>query len=155
MTDRSQRWNTWAGIATVAAALIAAVTFLWGAKSELDAARAQTLASALQIVQAQTQLAVEHPDLAMRDPDDRAALDDPRYIWFATNALMTADTVYALVGDTPEWRSTASTLIQQHLPFVLSPKFPCQLFNPAFLRLVRESAQEAADQAGVAICPGR
>jgi hypothetical protein len=98
---------------------------------------------------------VEHPDLAMRDPEDRAALDDPRYVWFATHALVTANTVSALAGDTPEWRSTAATLIGQHLPFVLSEEFPCELFTPAFLRLVRESAQDAAAREGVTICPDR
>jgi hypothetical protein len=146
-------WNTWASISAVFAALIAAIAFAWGAKTELDAARAQALATVLGIVQAQTQLALEYPDLAARDPDDTAALEDPRYVWFAINALTTADSIYALVGDDPSWRYAAEALVQQHLPFVLSPEFPCELFAPAFVRFVREETREMAEMAGVTVCP--
>lgn len=153
MSDPAQRWNTWASISTVIAAVIAAISFAWGAKSELDAARAQALGTAMQIVQSQTQLAIEYPDLAIRDPDDATALADPRYVWFATNALIAADSIYGLVGDDPDWQAAAITLVQQHLPFVFSPEFPCDIFGPEFLRLVREETQEAATQRGVTVCP--
>jgi len=64
MPDSAQRWSKWASISTVVVAMIAAVTFAWGAKTELDAARAQAHATALEIMQAQLQLAVQFPELA-------------------------------------------------------------------------------------------
>ncbi len=124
-----------------------------GAKTELDAARAQAQATALGILHAQMQLAVEHPDLAATDPNDRPALDDPRYGWFAMNALLTADTIYAVIGDDPEWRNTADSLVRQHLPFILSPEFPCELFNAEFHHFVREETREVAEQEGVTVGP--
>jgi hypothetical protein len=153
MSDTTQRWSTWSNIATVIAAVIAAGAFAFGAKTELDAARAQAQATVLQLLQAQIQLAVEYPELSARAADDTAALEDPRYIWFALNALMTADTVHSLVGTDPTWENAALGLVEQHLPFVLSEDFPCPIFNPAFVRIVREETREEAAQAGVTVCP--
>lgn len=125
--DADQRWSRWASIATVGAALFAIVTFAWSAKMELDTARAQAMATTLEILQAQMQLAVEHPELAMGAGEDPARLANPDYGWFAMNALLTADTVYALMGDDPEWSQSAAMLVLQHEAFVRSPDFPCQL----------------------------
>jgi hypothetical protein len=156
MADTARRWDwgTWANISTVVAAVVAAIAFAWGAKNELDAANAEKHATVMQVVQAQTQLAVEHPDLAVRNPDDRAGLDDPRYVWFAMNALLTADTIYDLVGNEPDWRNAAAILIEQHLSFVLSPDFPCQLFEPSFIHFTQEVTREAAAAQGATVCPG-
>jgi hypothetical protein len=148
-TERNERWSRWASIATVLAALFAIVTFAWSAKTELDTARAQAQATTLEILQAQMQLAVEHPEYATGDTADPAILADPRYGWFAMNALLTADTVYALVGDDPEWRQSAAMLVAQHQPFVRSPEFPCDVFNAGFLAFVREQTQDPS------LCPGR
>lgn len=146
---RTERWSRWASIATVGAALFAILTFAWTAKTEADAARAQAQATTLEILQAQMQLAVEHPEYASGAEADAAVLADPRYGWFAMNALLTADTVYALMGDDPEWRQSAAMLVAQHAPFVRSSHFQCSLFNPPFLALIRAQLQDPA------LCPGR
>src|SRR5919112_3399094 len=73
-TERNERWSRWASIATVLAALFAIVTFAWSAKMELDTARAQAQATTLEILQAQMQLAVEHPEYATGDAADPAVL---------------------------------------------------------------------------------
>jgi len=69
------------------------------------------------------------------------------------NALITADSIYTLLGDDPEWRHGASTFIMQHLQFVLTPDFPCEVFEASFLRFVRVETQAAAAPGGVTVCP--
>ena len=90
------------------------------------------------------QLAVEYPEYATGNVADPAHLADSRYGWFAMNALLTADTVHALVGDDPEWRQSATMLITRYQPFVRSPEFPYDVFNSTYLAFVREQTQDAS-----------
>ena len=78
-------------------------------------------AAALTMLQGYLKLAVEHPDLASRHPDQPV---DARYEWFATHALFTAETLWSLVGDDSrdgKERSTRSCATPKYLVRVLSP----------------------------------
>jgi hypothetical protein len=136
-------------VATVIAAVVATAAFAWSAKTDLEAARTQTQATALEILQSQLQLAIEHPDLATADPADPATLADPRYGWYAMSALVTAETIYGLMGTDPRWRAAAGQLVAQHQAFVQSPAFDCDLFSADFLTFVREVIGEE----GGTVCP--
>jgi hypothetical protein len=149
----AQTWGLWANVATVLAAVVAIAAFVWSAKTDTDTARTQALTEAITIVQAYTQLALQYPALAARPPDDLAAMRDPQYVWFAVNALLTADSLFALEGHDPTWRAVVATLIRQHQPFVLDPGFACAQYAPAFLQLVREQTQTEAQRRGVTVCP--
>jgi hypothetical protein len=54
------------------------------------------------------------------------------------SALMTAETIYGLMGTDPQWRTAAGQLVAQHQAFVQSPAFDCGLFSAAFLTFLRE-----------------
>ena len=69
---------------------------LFGVLTYQRSAAHQRQAASLGILQDYLKMAVEHPDLASRDPGQPV---DAEYEWFATHALFTAETLSVLVGD--------------------------------------------------------
>lgn len=116
-----------AAVATVAAVLWAVWTYKRNAASQV-----QLLA--LGALQHYLDLAVTYPDLA--SPDDSRPVD-ARYAWFAAHALVTAQTLWTLVGRDPTWLRSVDSIIRQHGPYLRSGALVCGDFSPEFLAYLR------------------
>ncbi|WAL64448.1 hypothetical protein ORV05_26250 [Amycolatopsis cynarae] len=114
-------------LATVASVVFAVYTYRRNGQAQLQL-------SALGLLQHYLDLAVEHPDLASPG-DDRPV--DARYAWFAVHALNTAQTLWLLAGQEPDWQRAINAIIRQHRPFLLSGAFAGDDFNPAFVAFLR------------------
>jgi hypothetical protein len=62
---------------------------------------------------------------------------DARYGWFAAQALVTAQTLWTLVGHQPEWVRSINAIVRQHQRYLRSGDFVCDDFNPAFVEHLR------------------
>jgi hypothetical protein len=90
--------------------------------------------AALGVLQEYLKLAVEHPDLASRGPDEPV---DARYGWFATHALFTAETLWGLVGNDPRWERAVASILRQHHGYLEQGVFPCGDFTPEFVKYLQ------------------
>ena len=90
----------------------------------------QRQAGSLGILHDYLKVAVEHPDLASRRPDQPI---DAEYVWFVTNAIFTAETLWTLVGDDPRWTSSISSILRQHIHYLDSGVFVCNEFSNEFV----------------------
>ena len=84
-------------------------------------------------------MAVEHPDLASRDPNQPV---DDRYAWFATHALFTAETLWGLVGDDPRWTSSIASILRQHRGYLEQGLLVCGDFTPEFVTYMKSHMRE-------------
>jgi hypothetical protein len=148
--DRLQRL---AHLAEITAALAAVAAVLLSAWFFWQGAQEQKYAAALSILEDQMQLEIEHPELAYREPDATFNPDDSAYVEFASHALFTAETLFSLVGNNGSWRRTAAGIVDDHIPYVLAPTFPCDQYDPAFVDFVRTETRAYADAKGVSVCP--
>jgi hypothetical protein len=124
-------------IATISAIVMMSATvaaLLWGVWTYKRNGEAQVQLLALQMLQHHLDLAVAHPDLASGDEIQAV---DARYGWFAARALLTAQTLWTLVGHQSEWVRTINAIVRQHKRYLLSGEFVCDDFNPAFVEHLR------------------
>jgi hypothetical protein len=84
-------------------------------------------------------LAVDHPDLASRRPDQPV---DARYEWFATHALFTAETLSGLVGDDSRWQRAIDSILRQHRGFLTEGAFACGDYSPDFVKYIKSRVPE-------------
>jgi hypothetical protein len=124
-------------IATISAIVMMLATvaaLLWGVWTYKRNGEAQLQLLALQMLQHHLDLAVAHPDLAS---GEEVQAVDARYGWFAARALLTAQTLWTLVGHQPEWVRTINAIVRQHKRYLRSGEFVCDDFNPAFVEHLR------------------
>ena len=93
VTTPEMRRQRQAHYATILGALVTAGSMLFGVLTYQRSAAHQRQAASLGILQDYLKMAVEHPDLASRDPGQAV---DAEYEWFATHALFTAETLSVL-----------------------------------------------------------
>ncbi len=110
-------------------------TLLWGVWTYRRNARSQIQLQALSTLQHYLDLAVARPDLASRHADQPV---DPAYAWFAAHALVTAQTLWTLVGAQAEWQRAINAIIRQHRPYLRSGAFVCDDFAPEFVSYLRQ-----------------
>ncbi len=120
-------------------------TLLWGVWTYRRNARAQLQLQALSTLQHYLDLAVARPDLASRHEDQPV---DAPYAWFAAHALVTAQTLWTLVGEQAEWQRAINAIIRQHRPYLRSGAFVCEDFAPAFVRYLRQKVADLKCAAG-------
>jgi hypothetical protein len=138
--------ETVGGAAAIVAVLLSAFFFWQGAKADKHA-------TAMGILQDLMQSQVEYPDLAYRDPDSVLDPNDEAYVQFASHAIFVAESLYNLMGDDAAWHQTAADIIDNHVPFVLYPEFPCSEYDPEFLAFVVDEVRPHAEQQQVSVCP--
>ena len=129
--DKRQRQ---AHYATILGAVVTAGSMVFGVLTYQRSAAESRHAAALGMLQEYLKLAVEHPDLASRAPDQPV---DPRYEWFATHALFTAETIWTLEKTDPRWASSVDAILRQHRGYLTTGAFPCSDFTPAFVAYAR------------------
>lgn len=125
--------------ATVTMTLATVAALAWGVWTYRRNGEVQTQLIALQTLQHYLDLAVAHPDLA--SAGERQALD-ARYAWFAAHALVTAQTLWELVGRQPKWQRSVDAIVRQHHAYLRSGLFVCEDFSPAFVEHLRASVPD-------------
>ena len=129
-----------AHVATILGALVTAGSMVFGVLTYQRSAAEQRQAAALGILQDYLRSAVEHPDLASRAPEQPV---DVRYGAFATNALFTAETLLALVGDDPRWQRAIDAILRQHRSYLMQGDgFVCGDYTPDFVKYVQMRVPE-------------
>jgi hypothetical protein len=121
--------------AGVISAIAFMLTFIFGIYQFVRSANNQLQSSAFSILQHYLDQATARPDLASRAPDQPV---DPQYGWFAANAVVTAQTLWKLVGDKPDWQRSVNAIIRQHETYLRSGLFECGDFAPEFVGYLRE-----------------
>ena len=128
-----------AGILGVAATVISFMFAVWtyhrNTEIRIRTEKALLRLLALGTLQHYLNLAVQHPDLATREKDKPV---DPRYGWFAAQALFTAQTLRTLVGHETDWQRSINAIIRQHRNYLQSGAFVCEDFAPDFVSYLRE-----------------
>ncbi len=115
---------------SIVMALSMLATLLFGLWTYNRNAQAQVQLQALGSLQHYLDLAVQHPDLASRD-DNRPI--DPQYVWFAAEALTTAQVLWTLVGQQPDWQRSINAIVRNHRSYLRSGAFVCDDFIPEFV----------------------
>ena len=128
-----------AHIATILGALVTAGSMVFGVLTYQRSAAENRQASSLAMLQEYLKLAVEHPDLASRRPDQPV---DARYEWFATHALFTAETLWNLVGTDPRWERAIDSILRQHRSFLAGGDFACGDYSPGFVKYIQTRVAE-------------
>jgi hypothetical protein len=121
--------------AGVVSATAVTLAFIFGVYQFVRSTRNQLQSSAFGVLQHYLAQAVARPDLATRAPDQPV---DAQYGWFAANAMVTAQTLWQLVGDQPDWRRSIDAIIRQHRAYLRSGAFTCEDFAPAFVGYLRQ-----------------
>ncbi len=109
-------------------------TLIFGVWSYQRNAAAQVQLLALNSLQHYLDLAVARPELASRSDDEPV---DARYAWFAAEAMTTAQTLWLLVGQQPDWQRSIDAIIRQHRSYLRSGAFQCDDFAIAFVDYLR------------------
>lgn len=125
--------------AGVASAIAFMLTFVFGVYQFTRSAKSQLQTSAFNVLQHYLDQAVARPDLATRAPDQPV---DAQYGWFAANAVVTAQTLWQLVGDQPSWQRSIQAIIRQHETYLRSGAFVCDDFAPEFIAFLRQQMPE-------------
>ena len=121
-----------ASMVMAASILVTALFGIWTYRRNADA---QLQLLSLGMLQHYLDLAVEHPELASRENDQPV---DVRYGWFAAQALTTAQTLWKLVGDRPDWQRSLNAIVRQHRSYLRSGAFVCDDFDPEFVSYLRK-----------------
>ncbi len=127
--------STLALLASIIVAVVTVISLVWAVWTYRRNAQAQVQLLALGTLQHYLDLAVAHPDLA--SPDNEQPID-PRYGWFAAQALTTAEMLWTLVGRRAGWQRAINAIVRQHRPYLRSGAFVCEDFAPAFVSYLRE-----------------
>ncbi|MCC7021298.1 MAG: hypothetical protein IT338_00640 [Thermomicrobiales bacterium] len=120
--------------AGVISALAFILTFIFGVYQFTRSARSQLQSTAFGVLQHYLDHAVARPDLATRAADQPV---DLQYGWFAAEAMVTAQTLWQLVGKQPDWRRTIDAIIRNHVTYLRSGAFVCDDFAPEFVTYLR------------------
>jgi len=128
-----------AHIATILGALVTAGSMVFGVLTYQRSAAEHRQASALTMLQEYLKLAVQNPDLASRRPDQPA---DARYVWFATHALFTAETLRDQVGTDPRWERAIDAILRQHRAYLVSGDFACGDYSSDFVKYTQTRVPE-------------
>jgi hypothetical protein len=130
--DTVQELVMWAGVVSAVAFWL---TFLLGLYQYRRSTETQLQLTALGVLQHYLDLAVAHPELATREPDQPV---DARYGWFAAQAMVTAQTLWQAVGRQPDWRRSIDAIIRHHETYLRSGAFTCHDFAPEFVAYLRQ-----------------
>ena len=128
-----------AHFATILGAVVTAGSMVFGVITYQRSAAENRQSAALGMLQNHLKLAVEHPDLASRTPDQPA---DARYSWFSTHALFTAETLWSLVGDDPRWERAIDSILRQHHGYLVQGGFACGDYSPAFVSYIHTKVRD-------------
>ena len=128
-----------AHFATILGALVTAGSMVFGVLTYQRSAAEHRQASSLGMLQEYLKLAVQHPDLASRLPDQPV---DARYEWFATHALFTAETIWSLVGDDQRWQGAIDSILRQHRGYLVQGHFACGDYSPDFVKYIQTRVPE-------------
>ena len=128
-----------AHFATILGALVTAGSMVFGVLTYQRSASEHRQAASLTMLQDYLKLAVAHPDLASRRPDQPV---DARYEWFATHALFTAETIWSLVGDDFRWQKAIDSILRQHREYLEQGSFACGDYSPEFVKYVQTRVPE-------------
>ena len=128
-----------AHLATVIGALVTAVSMVFAVVTYQRSAAEHREAAALGMLQDYLKLAVDHPDLASREPGQPS---DARYERFATNAVFTAETLWVLVGHDQRWQRAIDAILREHRGYVVQGVFACKDFTPEFVNYIRVRVPE-------------
>ena len=128
-----------AHFATILGALVTAGSMVFGVLTYQRSAVEQRQAAALGMLQQYLELAVAHPDLASRSPDQPV---DAKYDWFATHALFTAETLWGLVGDDSRWERAIDAILRQHRGYLTRGGFRCGDYTPGFVKYAQKRIPE-------------
>jgi hypothetical protein len=129
--ERRQRQ---AHYAAIVGAVVTAGSMVFGVLTYQRSTFQQKQAGSLGILHDYLTLAVEHPDLASRRPDQPI---NAEYEWFVTNAMFTAETLWTLVGDDPRWSSSISSILRQHRHYLEQGVFVCDDFSQEFVTYIK------------------
>jgi hypothetical protein len=129
--ETAQKIALWAGIFSGFAITL---TFIFGVYQYIRSAKSQLQMTALGALQRYLDLAVSRPDLATRAPDQPV---DLQYAWFAAHAMVTAQTLWQLVGDRSDWQRSINAIIRQHETYLRSGHFVCGDFATDFVNYLR------------------
>ena len=128
-----------AHFATIFGALVTAGSMVFGVLTYQRSAAENRQSASLSMLQAHLKLAVEHPDLATRRPDQPV---DARYEWFATHALFTAETLWGLVGNDLRWQRAIDSILRQHRGYLVQGGFACGDYSPDFVNYLHTRVPE-------------
>ena len=128
-----------AHFATILGALVTAGSMVFGVLTYQRSATESRQAAALGMLQDYLKLAIEHPDLASRTPEQP---EDARYSWFATHALFTAETLWSLVGYDARWEQAIDAILRQHHGFLVQGSFACGDYTPDFVSYVQTRVRD-------------
>jgi hypothetical protein len=120
------------GIVLAVATVVSVLLAVWSYRRN---AETQVQLLALNSLQHYLDLAVSRPDLAGRGDDQPV---DAQYGWFAAQALVTAQTLWTLVGNRVDWQRSINAIIRHHRSYLRSGAFVCDDFSPEFVRYLRE-----------------
>lgn len=134
-TKDAARLERWAHYSTILAAAVTAGSMVFGVLTYQRSASDQRQIIALGILQDYLKTSVEHPDLASQDRNQPV---DAKYLWFATHALFTAETLWGLVGTDPRWQRAVDSIVRQHRGYLVQGVFACDDFTPEFVDYVRQ-----------------
>ena len=128
-----------AHIATIFGAIVTAGSMFFGVLTYQRSAAEHRQGAALVMLQDYLKLAIAHPDLASRGPEQAP---DTRYSWFATHALFTAETLWDLVGDDARWERAIASIVRQHQVFLVQGGFACGDYSPGFVEHIRSKVPD-------------
>jgi hypothetical protein len=111
------------------------LTFIFGVYQFVRSAENQLQSSAFGVLQHYLDQATARPDLATRAPGQPV---DAQYAWFAANAVVTAQTLWQLVGTRPDWQRSINAIIRHHESYLRSGAFTCDDFAPEFVTYLRQ-----------------
>jgi hypothetical protein len=131
--------NALSTLALPVLAVATVISVVWGVWTYRRNTEAQVQVLALGALQHYLDLAVAHPDLA--SPDNEQPID-PRYGWFAAQALVTAQTLWTLVGRRADWQRAINAIVRRHRAYLRSGAFVCEDFAPDFVSYLRERVSD-------------
>ncbi len=136
--NNNENWeHRWARWASILATVVTVAALYFGVKTYTQTADAQSYALAVSLLQDYLRLAVEQPLLAKQaeSPDCNYPIDEG-YEWFASHAILTAESIYNLENDDKSWRETIASIVEDHRCYIFSPEFPCKEYDPEFIQFV-------------------
>lgn len=139
MREGERRLQSAAHVATIIASLGTICALAWGVhtfyeatEAQSDAVEAQLFDGAVGALQEYFLLSAQNAD-AERYNDGRPTRE---YVWLASYALFTSDTINALKQGDPEWDNTVRGILDDHKRYILGGNLPCEQHSEQFVRFV-------------------
>ena len=132
MTDEKLKRLT--QLAAVLGGIVTAASMIFGVMTYRRGVHEQRQVLAVGILQEYLKLSVDRPELASRTPDQPV---DAKYIWFATHALFTAETLWTLVGRDEKWENTIEFVLRNHRDYLRQGAVGCEAYQTGFVEYLK------------------